>query len=192
MDVSLLEHAKDHFECAERAHAKLINRLDFSDKRATRGAWSEFLAAVTTVYAKLEQASKVSAKSRAWFGKRKHEQRQDELLTYLLHARNADRHGIKSVAVASGITARGSKYTTVLTKPDGDLDEVITEAGKPMHLQVLLPGVWLLPVTDRGVTFDPPKVHLGGQLQDDLVASDVTGLTIAYLRQMIEEAEALV
>jgi hypothetical protein len=60
-------------------------------------AWSDLLVASTRVYSKLQQGAKSIGKSNAWFGQKADERKNDALLTYIHHARNADEHGIKPI-----------------------------------------------------------------------------------------------
>src|SRR5438132_1660188 len=65
-------------------------------------AWTDFLLAGSAIYSKLQQGAKSSSKSQAWFGIKKKERKDDELLRYIHHARNSDEHGIEHVTERRG------------------------------------------------------------------------------------------
>jgi hypothetical protein len=59
--------------------------------------WENFLIAANGIYSKLERGAKTNGKSKAWYGRKKHERKNDPLLSYLHHARNAAEHGIQRI-----------------------------------------------------------------------------------------------
>src|ERR1700722_15573764 len=64
-------------------------------------AWTDFLLAASTIYSKLEQGAKGYRISEPWFGRKKKERRDDQLLRYLHFARNSAEHGIERVTATS-------------------------------------------------------------------------------------------
>jgi hypothetical protein len=60
-------------------------------------SWSDLLLAGNAIFSKLEQGSKVTGTAVGWFGRVKKTRKDDPLLSYMHHARNAEEHGIEDV-----------------------------------------------------------------------------------------------
>jgi hypothetical protein len=181
-------------ERLERAKAAFVT---MSDENCTlgefRAAWSTFIAAANTVYSKLEQGSKGSGKSSACFGRQKHVRTMDPLLSYILHARNSDEHGLEIVS-GVGVFAQ-SLHEGVDVRADAkglhlnfDLEEpTFIPPGTPMAQ--LKFGFYPRSVKDRGVQYDPPEQRLDRRVEDS-TGVGIAALAIAYLEKMLTEAKA--
>ena len=157
---------------------------------AIEDAWVDFLIAASTFYSTLEQGAKTNDKSKAWFGRKKHERRTDQLLRYLHHARNAEEHGIARITGRSNSKIfLKSKGAAVMLQSDGKNWNVVSQTG-----DVEYPGdvVTLVRVQDIrfGDWFDPPEQHLGQNLNDTSPPA-IAELGAAYLGEMLSEAKAL-
>ena len=97
MKVAGLDAARERLRRAQSALERLEQAMT---NRERETAWSEFLLASHALYSKLEHGSKGCGKSEAWFGRKKHERKNDELLCYIHHARNTDDHGITGTTLA--------------------------------------------------------------------------------------------
>jgi hypothetical protein len=157
--------------------------------------------AVSSIYSKLEQGAKSSGRSTAWFGRKKKERRSDPLLRYLHFARNSDEHGTEHVThrniptidenpigftkeqFGKEIPIQVQKVDSVTLQPDGPPADATLEG----------PNIVLRTVTDNRFheSCDPPKEHLG-QLIGKATPQKVAALGLAYLNQMVAEAEKLV
>lgn len=181
-------------KCEERlcrthdALSYLLNAANFAE--AERG-WSEFLSASGAFYSKVEQLCKSNSKDHAWFGQIKKERKDDELLSYIHHARNSDEHTISDIT-------KIEKTTTVLTGIYNIANDPLKGAGKDyvqaFELSTLpTPSLVLLPVHDDryGDTFAVPGRHLD-QLLIDWSPQAVAQLAFAYLARMLDVARALV
>ncbi|WP_157516583.1 MULTISPECIES: hypothetical protein [unclassified Methylosinus] len=159
--------------------------------------WEEFLIAQNGVYTRLKKATELGS-AKGWFDRISNERSSDELLRYLLHARNAAEHGIER------ITSQEPGNVTLNSEP-----------GKPLHIKRLeirsghdgmriigdretlsqlrigfTPGeVRLIAVKDRGIIYLPPNMHFGKPIQN---VSPVVcaNLGIAYLTSKVSEARA--
>ncbi|MGE0338805.1 MAG: hypothetical protein AB7O79_02900 [Xanthobacteraceae bacterium] len=154
--------------------------------------WQDFLVAANRIYTKLEQGSKVSGKSGAWFAKKKNERKSDELLSYLHHARNVDEHTISPVhEIKKGGVGIGSTGSTVIKSLSfkGGIIEADIE-GDPLRFTIQHPTIELLPVKDRGVLYQPPKNHLGSPLSKSDPLS-IAEMALIYLRNIVCEATNL-
>jgi hypothetical protein len=88
----------------EKAQSALQQLEQTKDPRETESAWLDLILAATSIYSKLLQGSKLSGGSaKGWYDLKMHERKNDSLLSYIHHARNADEHGIKDITrVAKG------------------------------------------------------------------------------------------
>lgn len=150
----------------------------------------------TRVFLRLKKATEHGA-GKGWFDHIVNEQRNDELLGYLLHARDAAEHGIDQItekrAGSVGIRSKGNclhvKELRLQSSPHG-----LQVTGDPETLKQLvvefIPGtVHLIAVVDRGVVYQPPKNHLGKAIENPnpIAAAE---LAIVYLEMKLAEAEA--
>jgi hypothetical protein len=96
MKRKAVESARVEFNRAREAMKALATSNNF-DEIARH--WAAFLVAAARIFTKLEQGSKDFQKSRAWWSTKIHQRRNDSLLRYLWHARNADEHTIEAVTL---------------------------------------------------------------------------------------------
>jgi hypothetical protein len=94
VDSRAIEHANIRFEQAVLALSKLRDAESY--ETAERG-WQDFLTATGGIFAKLEQGAKISGQSLAWFGRLKHQRKNNPVLKYIHFARNAQEHGLERV-----------------------------------------------------------------------------------------------
>ncbi len=125
MQKSAVEQARRRLSTAKTAYHDYQSATNFEGKKQN---WTLFLTALSTIYSKLEQGSKGSGKSQAWFGRRKRERKTDDLLSYLHHARNSDEHGLEEVTEAIEWRVDLNKGRGSITL-DGNLDIVGVSAG---------------------------------------------------------------
>ena len=140
-------------------------------------------------YSALEQGAKVNAKSKAWFGRQKHQRKKDPLLRYVHQARNAEEHGIRQ------ITQRQNSEITL--EPGAEVK--LTSDGKSWQATNIKGGVkfannivCLVRVQDArfGDWFDPPTSHLGSDLED-VTPLTVASLCLAHMKALLTEATSL-
>jgi hypothetical protein len=159
--------------------------------------WAQFLLASNGVFTALEQGSKSSGTSRAWFGRQKNVRRTDDLLSYLQHARNAYEHGLPSITMLEppklsmmagedvvgeirNFNGRAGRY-----HPVGSSDpSTVTE------MRIYPERAALVAVRDRGVEYLPPTRHLESPLLDNSPVI-VASLALKFLEEMIKEARQL-
>lgn len=154
--------------------------------------WSEFLSLLQRIYNRLGKACQ-GGPSSAWYGRLKHERGTDDLLTYVQHARHADEHGIDKITRvfedSVQFTSQGSSHIRGIKIVNGEM--VIEHTGSPVDV-VFEPGaVALLPVVNRGVTYQPPTEHLGVPLGSPATCITVAIAAFVYFRSKCNEAEVL-
>jgi len=188
MEGPALRKARDRLRAAENAFEQMratkIGSPDFDH------GWYAFLVAQNSFFSALEQGSKQGA-SKGWFDQIKNERRTDALLCYLQQARHSDEHSLRP-------TVAKTQPTIQINEPHTATIDPVT--GKP-HLKLIIgeeinarfaPSVEaLLPVTNRGKTYDPPQTHMGQPLETTYPIK-VADLCIQYLRRVLTEAESLV
>ncbi|HUO21439.1 MAG TPA: hypothetical protein VMU59_02870 [Caulobacteraceae bacterium] len=184
-----LAQANQRLKAAQEA----LSRLNMADSYPSFvRAWSDFLVAANGIYAKLEQGAKGCGKSEAWFGRKKHDRKKDQLLCYLHHARNADEHGIEPVTSnASSIAVGGNG---VIRRASFDWHEdgspnIQIDADPGINIVIEAKGK-LIGIYDHGDAYPPPEVHLCVKISD-ASPKGVGALAIAYFETILYEADQL-
>lgn len=202
MHVTAIAHAKERLKIAHDSVKKMEAADNFAEVRT---AWIEFLHAVSSVYSKLEQGAKADGKSAAWYGRMKKERKDDPLLSYLHHARNADRYGLEEI-----VSSEGSASIASYLQPDGLIlqirsvgrgettwgDKIFDEHGRLAGTKVEESWAkWALVVTVKdnrfGDSFLPPTHHL----DNPIVGQDpgfLANLSLPYLSSLIDAGEGYV
>jgi hypothetical protein len=148
-------------------------------------------------FTKLKIAAK-DGPAKGWYDKIEHARKTDELLIYVRHARNADEHGVEEITQKQmrhilmkpkDRTKRTQvDYVGMRTDPSGNT----TVAAGPiamqnLNIEVTPSKVVLIPVRDRGSTYQPPAQHLGMPITPDPI--EVARLALAYLEATLADAE---
>ncbi len=192
MNAKAIAAAREVFDRAQHEAERAVTGKGHA---ALAAHWSSFLVYANRVFTKLEQGAKAGP-AKGWWDGIKRTRKEDELLRYIQHARNADEHGI------GPITPRiSAKRMGVSFGPDGVRHLVAPEA------------TLMVPVYDRGKRYDPPESHLGqplnigrpnlnhmptfmaldaGTMERPEPFRDMAALTIAYLAKVLDEAETFV
>jgi hypothetical protein len=166
-------------------------------------SWSDLLLAGNAIFSKLEQGSKATGKATGWFGRVKKIRKDDQLLSYMHHARNAEEHSIEDVtkrmkAGQATLTFRepfdpekldGTKITINATSHPGHV--LISSSNEELISTQMYdkPSIALVRVKDPRFNdhFDPPYDHLGTKLHDQSPLA-IGRLFVDYLAALIEEA----
>jgi len=143
MDEPLRE-AKFELRSAERALGRMRSASGFD---SFEDAWRQYLMALRKVWIKTERGCQhVRKRFEPWQGKFKRQQRNDQLLRYLEHARNADEHTIQLIL-------------------DDIPKQTVTVGGDPIYvgneIVIVAPRTELRSVKVSGEWYDPTVEHLG-------------------------------
>jgi hypothetical protein len=201
VDVSPMQG--ESLKAAERAYLKASRAAyDLSMAKThdeAEDAWERFLGQHSRVYEKLRAGAKGSKKSEQWFfGTVQPERKNDELLAYLHHARNADTHGLADVTARDDPGAqllfigpdghqRGGWIKSIAFGPNGvEADWSSDDPTAKLVVQRTAPLV-LHDVKDSGVVYKVPTQHLGRQL-DHKTPVEVAQLGASYLERMLATA----
>lgn len=191
MDAKAVDHAMAELNKATNAISRMENAKDFDTAHTE---WTVFLWSTSRIYTKLEQGAKSDSKSVAWFRRKKRERKTDPLLCYLHHARNADEHGIERVTEThEGSFSIGGgghyRFDGVISPEDTNL-KVTHLSGEPPIFSFIAPHLRLISVTDRGCRYDPPKSHLGKNIEDQSPIG-AGKLAILFFETIIADARKL-
>lgn len=212
MKRSAIEKAKGRLRIAQKALVELKSSRTFSE---FSDAWYVILTSSKNVYTVLEQGAKVSPQSMQWFGAKKQIRKSDPLLQYMFEARNDDEHGLGSAIELKPelyeIGVSGLGFSNKVRLDGGPFSNVVVEGcgtavafeggppspnlqvtpldGKPVRVRRTPATTKLAPVAARGDrTYEPPTHHLGQPLRD-ISPIAVAELNVAYLADLVTEAE---
>ena len=160
--------------------------------------WAEFLTYANRVFNKLSHGPK-HGPSKGWFDRVKHVRKTDKILSYILHARNADTHGVERIAQDSNLVC--VKIRPLASYKDDEpikgkiVDNAIVGPGSHYEfiqhaVQQTNPVLRLVPVTDGGMKYDPPAP--GTYLDQELSQADpidIGRIVANYLERIVAEAE---
>jgi hypothetical protein len=186
-----LAKARAELNAAGRALERMKKASSFQD---FEDAWKELLSGIEKVWTKTEhECATRSSKFKPWQGKYTSARRNDPLLRYLHHARNADQHTIQQIVdhrpghMTLNALGGGSWYIKHMEIRGG---QVVSYRGdKPLVQTVHPPRIELLKVLDRGVSYAPPTEHAGRPLErrDPITIAE---LALAYYTEFVNEAAA--
>jgi len=152
--------------------------------------WADFLIAVSGVYSKLEQGAKKDALSNPWFGRKKHERKNDPLMSYLHQARNSEEHGLHQVTSVAGSEVKLGPGAKAAIYTDGHSFTVSNVEGE---VTVPQDRIKLVPVYDdrSGKWFEVPRMHMGVPI-DNVSPGVIGSLALSYLVDLLNEAKGRV
>ena len=157
-----------------------------------KDAWSEFLTEMSRFFNMLRNGA-AAGPAKGWNDKLWHRRTQDPLMSYLLHARNAEEHGIAGIAgIQPGrvrLKARqGNNLHTRLMFGSGGQIVVDNDTAAKLLVEFVPSAVELLPVVDRGITYQPPTEHLGLPIS---TADPITvaQLALSFARDALQQAK---
>jgi hypothetical protein len=188
MDKKAIDAARTEYIRASDSLGKVATTKDFSTLETH---WASFLVSAGRIFTKLEQGAKGSSKSRVWWDKQLQQRRTDPLLRYLWQARNADEHTLQRT---NQLQPGSAKVVEPKKEDVAALERAMEKETRPWVPLGL--GEWTpehvapLPVTNRGVHYDPPNEHLGKPITNSSPAH-LGGLALAYFEAMLNEADAM-
>ena len=183
-----LKHSKVELRAAARAIQDMDNATDLE---IFEHHWKVFLSCIEKLWEKMEKACESSSKFPPWQGKHRRTRKKDPLLRYLKQARNADNHSIQDLNYINS-----GSFTVIHKDPRTGIsgtkhitqDESLKYNQDELFINIFSPHPEVLPVTNKGVRYDPPKIHLGERI-DDLHPSTLAVLGLKFYSELINEAE---
>lgn len=154
--------------------------------------WKSFVERHNVAMSRLIKATE-AGKSKAWCDlKLKNARKTDDLLSYLHQARNAEEHGIEEITEQIPgmiiIGGPGESMSDVRITIDGGGVRGSYRSERPVTIADIPGHVRLIPVANRGVTYQPPTLHSGNAI-DDRSPVGVAKLGLDYLEQALAHAE---
>lgn len=199
MAPEILAHAQKAQRAAENALVRMREAKSFPDFEE---AWNDFLSTYGKVWTRLVAVCKANTKAATkWRGEQERIRKEDPLLRYLHHARNSDQHsvtdGIKHVPAQHSMQMpHGPGGVTVINHLSFSIINGVPEihaydGNAPIILGYTPARLTLLPVTDKGVRYDPPSEHRGKPLTKlDPIA--VAEMGVKFSAVMLDELRELV
>ena len=158
--------------------------------------WKRYLHSLDRVWNKAEAYYGRSPKWSGWSGPFKRARSTDPLLRYLQQARHADEHTVEEITGRSEASfavgfpdvrsePRILEHLSIETDGNGNMT---IESSEPLKVTFTPPRTRLAPVTNRGVRFDVPALHMGRAVDpEDIVG--VARLARDYYESMLRKAE---
>jgi hypothetical protein len=172
-----LRHAFEEAAAADRAYRQMV-KIAMGPFQEYEKAWKEFLHRIERVWSKTQAAvcampgwKKIESEVAAL-------RKSDPLLRYLVQARNVEEHSIQELASEWDPQLKGQPI------------------GNKMHLSWQPWDRPLLPVVNRGVRYDPPRIHLGqpigpllkqGKAEPRVIAELAMQFYVAFLNRVSTE-----
>jgi hypothetical protein len=180
---------REEFQKAREAFERMRNAKSFAEFEES---WKEYLRRIDRIWNKAEAHFHRSPKWVGWAGKFVALRTKDELLSYLMQARNADEHSISDIAERQAgstmINAADPGRPLYIRKLEMSGGKMFLDADNAVVI-VVPERVKLLPVTNRQKTYSPPTKHLGSDLDANNVL-DVAERGLRFYEDFLEKAEA--
>ncbi|MDB5616218.1 hypothetical protein [Tardiphaga sp.] len=173
MDRALLQRAQTVFDRADQCLVDLgaTKHLDEIEMH-----WAYFLVNFERIFHRIAAAA--GGPGDAWYGRVATFRKTDPLLKYLLHARNADEHGIADVTQQKPEQIREVGVTPISPNDATELT---------VHFDVVDPHVALTDVIDRSVSYSVPTTFRGGAIAT-AHPLNVGLLALSYAAEVLSEA----
>ncbi|MEA2794537.1 MAG: hypothetical protein QOI87_1917 [Bradyrhizobium sp.] len=180
-------------EEAGKAAQKIAEIREAKTLREIADIWSGFLTDIQRSYTKLRIACR-SGSNKGWCDDVFHTRNADELLSYVLHVRNADEHGVAKITDETqggiGLQPKQGNFLDVDHLEVGPKGIVMGPGLAASARITFTPGqVLLVPVRDRGIVYDVPKRHLGEDLGSATLV-EVAERAEGFLRGKLGEADS--
>ena len=175
-------------------------------------SWADFLMYCGAVIHAVEGGAQGTPQGRQWYGGIRKRDRSDELLMYMLQARNEEEHGrnkvmgenvMPGIGVVNPITQMlepmgGVDYTSGELQEDGtfkyrrNLDDWERTKRWKIGIGHVPTGPVLVPVRDSKFlkVFPPPSNHKGKPLRANTPVA-LAEVYVSYLKDLIDEAAAI-
>lgn len=156
-------------------------------------AWSDFLSRIENVYNRVKIAAERHPQYASFSSRTNHLRGADSLLIYLKQARNSAHHGITDTSkfVSGGFSinpvtpGEGVSIKSLSFDAQGNATIV---PGSPMKINLHPNTVEAISCRNRGVTYNPPTMHLGEELTSKSPIA-IAELGIEFYTAYLLEAE---
>ena len=182
-------------ELSEAAKAVVAMR-QAQNLDALEVAWKEFLKRIDRTWNKAEGHYYRSPKWHSWSEKYACLRTKDPLLLYLRQSRNVEEHSIEPIAIRQpsrltldGIPDASGHKALFIKEMRMENGHVYIDTGGTPAVMNFSPGhIRLVPVTQRGVTYQPPTMHMGRAVDsNDLLG--IADLAFNFYKAFLEAAD---
>ncbi|MCX7140509.1 MAG: hypothetical protein NT123_05280 [Proteobacteria bacterium] len=154
------------------ANLALTQMQSARDLNEYEKSWVDFLHYLDRAWNKLEKYARAGGSVQKHFSEVNRWRKEDELLRYLVQARNSDEHSIQEIVgkqagcltITGGIDG-GTIYRGMF-EGSGRVGNLLHEGN--LEIKFHPERLEVIPVSNRGVTYPPPESHLGSLLKTRL------------------------
>ena len=154
--------------------------------------WKEVLRRLERCWNKAHAHFGKSPKWNGWQGRIDKLRRTDPLLSYLVNARGAEEHSVNDISARHpGVIGINPAEGNSLYIEHMEINQGVVSIRSPQKLKIdFIPDrIGLLPVTNRGRTYDIPRTHLGKGV-DPADVRAIAEMGIAFYEEVLRDAEA--
>jgi hypothetical protein len=177
----------------EMAKAEIETMKAAPNLDAFESAWKNYLSRLERVWNKTCAHLSKSGKYQGWVekGRTNSLRKKDPLLSYLVNARGADEHTVEEITsrTSGGIAINqafgNSLHINHLSINNGN---IFIDSKQPIKIEFIPGKTKLIPVVNRGRTYEPPTTHLGGLLKNK-EPIHLAEAGIEFYENFIEKAE---
>jgi hypothetical protein len=175
----------------DRARAAVAGMRAAQSLDAFEERWKEFLHHLERTWNKTTAHFRKSPKWNGWQSKYEHLRRADPLLSYLVHARNADEHTVTEIVEreAGGIGVNPAEGEGLyIERMEIGGGRVAIQSPQRLKIDFRPARTRLVTAVDRGHTYAVPTSHLGQPLD----AANIVGaaeLAVGFYADALAEAE---
>ena len=190
----IFKQSHKDLDVAEKAISNMAEAESFSDFEEE---WQIFLYRIQRAWERCERKIKKEKGFQQWFKPYQKLRKNDPLLVFLKQARDAETHAVSgtidkplSLQVYEK-TGRSFQIEDIeSTLNDGVLVVDIKSPDLFLNLDVEVKHTdpKLVKFKNRGVVYEPPKKHIGNQLENDHPVA-ISQLGLVFYRSFVEEAE---
>ncbi|MDX3965173.1 MAG: hypothetical protein QHD01_01080 [Bradyrhizobium sp.] len=177
MDQALLNRAEIELEHADQSLRQLSDTKQVDE---VAYHWANFLGAFDRIFNRIGAAA--GGNGNAWFGRVEQFRKADPLLSYLMHARNAQEHGLLAVA------EERSGFINLIGAEQMEIAD--PKAGIRVTFDIQDPHLALVDVKDRGVLYAVPTSFRGRPISAAHPLS-IGLLGLSYIEEVLVEARSM-
>lgn len=176
----------------ERAENAINSMASAQDLDAFEEYWKEFLRRLERSWNKTIAHYSKSPKWTGWNSPYERARKTDSLLAYLINARGAEEHTVSEITekVVGGIGINPAFGNALFIKEmsfrNGQLN---IRSPMPLRISFEPTRIRLLPVVNRGRTYDTPTTHKGKPIDPDNVI-EIAKLGLQFYKETIANAES--
>jgi len=154
------------------AREALLRMQSAADMVGYEKSWKDFLHYLDRAWNKLEKGLHADGGAQRHLREVNRWRKEDDLLRYLVQARNTDEHTIQAIVVnrSGGLTITGGpgggRIHKGIFNGSGHVDNLVYDGD--LEIKFHPDRLEVISVTSRGVTYSPPENHMGSPVKSRL------------------------